>query len=65
MVLCAYPDACGDYTLGITGSMDVDGKVKLIQYLMHPLIFSLYYTKDSSIASLLHQHLPEALHQRT
>ena len=33
--------------------------------LMHPLIFSLYDTKDSSIDSLLHQHLPESLHQRT
>ena len=34
-------------------------------HLMHPLIFSLYDTKDSSIDSLLHQHLPESLHQRT
>ena len=33
--------------------------------LMHPLIFSLYDTKDSSINSMLHQHLPESLHQRT
>ena len=33
--------------------------------LMHPLIFSLYDTKDSSIDSLLHQHLPESLHQWT